>query len=61
MHVQWEKCGWYRSDRDSFIFSLTQKQTLTPTDTNKAIYFYWDGSFGFGQRSLSIYPNPLNR
>ena len=61
MHVQWEKCGWYRSDRDSFIFSLTQKQTLTPTDTNKAIYFYYDGSVAFGGDSLNILCDPLNK
>ncbi len=61
MHVQWEKCGDYRSDRDSFILSLTRKQTLSPTDTNKAIYFGSDGGFGFGRRSLSISCDPLNK
>ena len=35
--------GQYRSDRDSFIFSLSSKQTLSPTDTKNAIYFCSDG------------------
>ncbi len=51
MHFKWDKkeYGGYSRDHYSFIFSLTQKQTLIPTDTNKAIYFYASGAFGFGR------------
>ncbi len=64
LHIQWEKgsiFGTYRENPNGFIFSLSNKQVLFPTNKEKAIHFDSDGSLGFGSDSIGFCNDPLNK
>ena len=68
-HIKWNSGGgymWlsggYRRDSDGFIFSVSNKFKLTPTNPDRAIYFHSDGALGFGEHSIGLYfCDPLNK
>jgi hypothetical protein len=61
IHIKWESCAAYRRDSDGFIFSVSNKSKLTPTNPDKAIYFLSDGTLGFGGDSIECHCDPLNK
>jgi hypothetical protein len=54
IHIKWESCKAYRRDSDGFIFSVSNKSKLTPTNPDNAIFFYSDGALAFGGNSINL-------
>ena len=62
IHIKWESCGDYRRDSDGFIFSVSNKSKLTPTNPDNAIWFNSNGTLAFGCDSINLYYcDPLNK
>ena len=59
LHIQWKHGSYscYGSDSSAFVFSVDNQLKLTPTDNDKAVYFYSIYGPRFGNASLSVRDN----